>query len=188
MAPLQKEKEEKIITRKNFVPVPQMNNGGLMKQTLRSWSINSIKQWTVRLFMLAAASFVLLDINIHAATEAPPAYMGSTSCRTCHEKFYKLWSTSHHGLAMQPYTESFAKANLTPQSDPIVIDKISYRAVTNQGSGYVIESGPLSGLPPVKITPTSDCSSTFLEKRPTKRFSLSSVSVSSVCTSISPYP
>ncbi|MCK5011784.1 MAG: hypothetical protein KAS98_14915, partial [Deltaproteobacteria bacterium] len=29
---------------------------------------------------------------------------GSTSCRSCHEKFYQLWSTSYHGLAMQPYT------------------------------------------------------------------------------------
>ncbi len=29
-------------------------------------------------------------------------YVGSKSCRECHERFYKLWSTSYHGLAMQP--------------------------------------------------------------------------------------
>ncbi len=40
-------------------------------------------------------------------------FAGSTSCRECHEKFYQLWSTSFHGLAMQPYTAEFARAKLT---------------------------------------------------------------------------
>ena len=31
-------------------------------------------------------------------------YSGTQSCRECHEKFYKLWAPSHHGLAMQPFT------------------------------------------------------------------------------------
>ncbi|MGZ6219990.1 MAG: hypothetical protein ACXWMV_08330, partial [Syntrophales bacterium] len=35
-------------------------------------------------------------------------FVGSASCRQCHEKFYQLWSTSRHGLAMQPYTADFA--------------------------------------------------------------------------------
>jgi very-short-patch-repair endonuclease len=35
-------------------------------------------------------------------------YAGSASCMDCHERFYKLWSTSRHGLAMQPYTADFA--------------------------------------------------------------------------------
>lgn len=29
-------------------------------------------------------------------------YVGSRSCRECHERFYDLWSPSHHGKAMQP--------------------------------------------------------------------------------------
>lgn len=28
--------------------------------------------------------------------------------------FYTLWSQSHHGLAMQPYTSEFVRANLRP--------------------------------------------------------------------------
>ena len=53
---------------------------------------------------------------------------GSTSCRSCHEKFYQLWSTSYHGLAMQPYTAEFATLKLTPQKDDVVIGEVSYRA------------------------------------------------------------
>jgi tetratricopeptide (TPR) repeat protein len=41
-----------------------------------------------------------------AGPESPLA--GSTSCRPCHEKFYRLWSTSRHGLAMQPFTATLA--------------------------------------------------------------------------------
>ena len=48
------------------------------------------------------------------AAGQPASYVGSSSCRECHEKFYKLWSTSFHGLAMQPYTAALAQAQLTP--------------------------------------------------------------------------
>ena len=34
-------------------------------------------------------------------------YAGSKSCIGCHGKFYQLWATSRHGLAMQPYTACF---------------------------------------------------------------------------------
>jgi tetratricopeptide (TPR) repeat protein/nitrate/TMAO reductase-like tetraheme cytochrome c subunit len=68
-------------------------------------------------------------------------YVGASECRSCHEKFYQLWATSYHGLAMQPYTESFAEANLKPQLEEIVIGKNRYRAVTDEGPGFVIESG-----------------------------------------------
>ena len=69
-------------------------------------------------------------------------YLGSSQCRSCHEKFYQLWAPSHHGLAMQPYTESFAEANLKPQLEEIVIGKARYRAVTDEGPGFVVESIP----------------------------------------------
>lgn len=69
-------------------------------------------------------------------------YLGSSQCRSCHEKFYQLWAPSHHGLAMQPYTKSFAEANLKPQLEAIVIGKTRYRAVTDEDSGFVVESEP----------------------------------------------
>jgi len=42
--------------------------------------------------------------QVDGAEKVSPAksmgYAGSASCRECHEKFYQLWSTSRHGLAM----------------------------------------------------------------------------------------
>jgi len=69
------------------------------------------------------------------------AFAGSKSCRDCHADFYKLWSTSNHGLAMQPYTAVFAKANLTPQQNDVTIGKRKYRAEIGDGAGWVRETG-----------------------------------------------
>jgi tetratricopeptide (TPR) repeat protein len=74
-----------------------------------------------------------------AEESRPTPYAGSTSCRECHERFYQLWSTSMHGLAMQPYTPEFAKARLTPQRDAIEIYKLRYRADIDKG--VVTEAG-----------------------------------------------
>jgi hypothetical protein len=83
--------------------------------------------------------------SIWAAVSSPvsptsPVYAGSSSCRECHEKFYKLWSTSIHGLAMQPYTPEFAGAKLTLQPNDVVIGKFKYR--TDVDNGVVLETGP----------------------------------------------
>jgi len=63
------------------------------------------------------------------------------SCRECHEKFYQLWSTSFHGLAMQPYTVQFARDKLTSQKEEIVIGKFRYRVDISEGAGWVKEKG-----------------------------------------------
>jgi tetratricopeptide (TPR) repeat protein len=78
--------------------------------------------------------------SVHPAALQSASYAGSLSCRECHEKFYQLWSTSKHGLAMQPYTPDFAKAQLTPQQKDVVIKKYKYRADIKEG--VVIEAGP----------------------------------------------
>ena len=77
---------------------------------------------------------------VHPAALQSASYAGSLSCRECHEKFYQLWSTSKHGLAMQPYTPDFAKGRLTPQQKDVVIKTYKYRADIKEG--VVIETGP----------------------------------------------
>ncbi|MFZ5867227.1 MAG: multiheme c-type cytochrome, partial [Thermodesulfobacteriota bacterium] len=79
---------------------------------------------------------------VSAPVAAPDGYTGSVSCRKCHEKFYQLWSTSHHGLAMQPYTAEFARKALTPQSGEITVAGHRYMADIREGAGCVIEQGP----------------------------------------------
>jgi len=80
-------------------------------------------------------------------TTAPAAAMpgpiaGSASCRDCHERFYELWATSYHGLAMQPYTPVFAATNLKPQKGAIAIGRHRYRAEIEPDRGWVLEEGP----------------------------------------------
>jgi len=82
---------------------------------------------------------LFFSAQAQAEEKQPAAYVGSSSCRECHEKFYQLWSTSMHGLAMQPYTTVFAKEKLTPHESDIVIGKEKYRADVEEG--VVIETG-----------------------------------------------
>ncbi len=97
--------------------------------------------------ILATAWFIAgTDLSWSASNAVPPAppvsaessaYAGSMSCRDCHQKFYSLWSTSFHGLAMQPYTADLARTRLTPQSKEIVAGK--YRFSADIAAGTVIE-------------------------------------------------
>ena len=79
-----------------------------------------------------------------SASPKSRGFAGSVSCRECHEKFYQLWSTSRHGLAMQPYTAEFAKTNLTTQTKDVKIGKFSCLADISGETGRVREDGPLS--------------------------------------------
>jgi tetratricopeptide (TPR) repeat protein len=103
---------------------------------------------TVMIACLAAAVFPLspLIVSMLAIEEGDSpktgGFAGSASCRECHEKFYQLWSTSRHGLAMQPYTAEFAKINLTHQSKDVKIGKFFYRADIAGKTGRVLEKGP----------------------------------------------
>jgi Tfp pilus assembly protein PilF len=95
-------------------------------------------------FLLLALLLSLCPANASPSSNAPlPAgtnsYAGSASCRECHERFYKLWSSSFHGLAMQPYTPKLAKEKLSPQQHPLTIDGLRYLADIK--AGVVVEKG-----------------------------------------------
>jgi tetratricopeptide (TPR) repeat protein len=67
-------------------------------------------------------------------------YAGSSSCRECHEKFYKLWQPSHHGKALQPWSAELA--GLIPaQAEPIEVEGKSYQAHITPERGWVSEDG-----------------------------------------------
>jgi Flp pilus assembly protein TadD len=86
------------------------------------------------LFFLTAAPVM--------AAEPPDGYAGSVSCRDCHARFYELWSTSRHGLAMQVYTDSFATRELTSQVAPVTAGDRRYTADIGPGKGVIREQGP----------------------------------------------
>ncbi len=103
----------------------------------------------VAVLCLTVATWVIIDLGVSPAVGADKnvspkstGYAGSMSCRECHERFYHLWSTSRHGLAMQPYTSDFAKKNLTPQAEEVKIGKSSYRADIAGETGWILEKAP----------------------------------------------
>lgn len=74
------------------------------------------------------------------AISKPKDYSGSASCRECHPRFYELWSTSFHGLAMQPWSAELGRTKLTPQTVEVVAGKQSFLA--DIARGVVRERGP----------------------------------------------
>jgi len=90
--------------------------------------------------LLLTAVILFVPFASPAATDTPlpDGYAGSLSCRACHERFYQLWSTSMHGLALQPYTSLFAANHLTVQENTIIVEQAEYRA--DIGKGVVVET------------------------------------------------
>lgn len=83
----------------------------------------------LRRFNLALpAGLVWVGLSLPLAAAPTNQWAGSRSCRDCHPKFYELWSTSFHGLAMQPYTADLAKTKLTPQKTEITAAKYHFLA------------------------------------------------------------
>lgn len=91
------------------------------------------------------AAFGLISLTGSQTVSSAPkdsveSIAGSSSCRQCHENFYTLWSSSFHGLAMQPYSDAFAQQSLQPQKTRIAIGNSSYQAFVGKGQGWVTET------------------------------------------------
>lgn len=68
-------------------------------------------------------------LNKNQKTTETEEFSGSESCRECHERFYKLWSPSHHGLAMQPITSDFIADKVHTNQDEIFMEEAYYKAI-----------------------------------------------------------
>lgn len=96
----------------------------------------------VAALIAAGGVVVFLLLRDRAPETAPAGFVGSATCRGCHENFYRLWAPSHHGLAMQPYSAQFARRELTPPSEETAIGLFRYRAEVAGEEGRVVEVGP----------------------------------------------
>lgn len=95
-----------------------------------------------KLGLIIAGVLIVVGFGLLSCSKEKSPYTGSVSCRSCHEKFYQLWSTSFHGLAMQPYTPELAQKDLSSQAKPISIGKAGYQAEIEGKVGYVREKSP----------------------------------------------
>ena len=75
------------------------------------------------------------------ADEGEALWAGSGSCRQCHQEFDQLWSTSFHGLAMQPFTHELAQAKLGPCPADIKVGSAHYRVELTANAAVVRERG-----------------------------------------------
>ncbi len=75
------------------------------------------------LFLLATVSCIQKKNN-QAQVDS---FSGSGSCMQCHERFYELWSGSHHGKAMQPVNAVFFNEEQVPSSGDFSIEGKIYR-------------------------------------------------------------
>lgn len=66
-------------------------------------------------------------------------YVGSGSCIECHAKFYELWSTSHHGKAMQPLNAEFIKSQKLPGSEDFSLEGKIYKIAFGDSTMTMIE-------------------------------------------------
>lgn len=67
-------------------------------------------------------------------------YSGSSSCIECHERFYNLWSTSHHGLAMRPITAKFIQDQVSLGQSDVAMEGANYKAVQKDTSLFILET------------------------------------------------
>jgi tetratricopeptide (TPR) repeat protein len=92
---------------------------------------------------VAAIGAAGLSFRSRRASEKAPGdgYVGSRSCRGCHEHFYQLWATSHHGLAMQPYSADLARHAAFADSPEVQIGDSAYKAELSASGGWIVERG-----------------------------------------------
>ena len=91
--------------------------------------------------------------RVSGATVSANEYVGSATCASCHKKFYDLWSTSFHGLAMQRYTPELARAQGFPSGVSIRIGDITYKTdLTDQGGSILEHSASGDHSYPIEFT------------------------------------
>lgn len=87
--------------------------------------------------------FVFSSCTRKSSTPTPGSlseeYSGSVNCRECHERFYKLWAPSHHGLAMQPITADFIQNKIRCDQDEIFMEHAYYRVIKKDTTLYLRE-------------------------------------------------
>ena len=92
-------------------------------------------------------TFALLFVLLFAGTTSAidftdqGEYIGSSDCMACHERFYELWSTSHHGKAMQAFSGAFART-LVPMEEPIQVGDVKFIVDLNASGGVMREIRP----------------------------------------------
>jgi len=107
----------------------------------------------VAIIAVAIGAYLLQRSRQSLATVSANDYVGSATCASCHKKFYDLWSSSFHGLAMQRYTPELAHTAGFPNNAAVRIGAILYKTdLTDQGGSIVEQSASGEHRYPMEFT------------------------------------
>lgn len=87
--------------------------------------------------------FIIMSFSCtrkQSATNVENEYVGSGSCIECHQKFYDLWSPSHHGKAMQPINAEFIKNEKIIDSEDFSLEGKIYKVTIGDSTITMIEN------------------------------------------------
>ncbi|NWG14556.1 MAG: tetratricopeptide repeat protein [Acidobacteria bacterium] len=96
----------------------------------------------VILLGLVSAAGVWWAWRSGSRAEITAGFAGSGSCRECHERFYELWATSHHGTAMQPFSPSLGRILREAPPGEIEVGPFRYRPHISDSGASIVAHGP----------------------------------------------
>lgn len=96
---------------------------------MQNWIIGMVSAFTL---------FSCTQRGGNASTEGE--FSGSKSCMECHEKFYQLWSPSHHGKAMEPINTGYIQSKHLFASSDFALEGKSYRIELGDSTMTMIET------------------------------------------------
>ena len=89
--------------------------------------------------LVIALIYLLSGCSDKKSVIAEDVYSGSESCKECHERFYSLWSPSHHGKAMQPINRTFLKNDSIPESPEFELEGKFYQILLKDSLMAMVE-------------------------------------------------
>jgi tetratricopeptide (TPR) repeat protein len=92
-------------------------------------------------------SIIALLVMTSCGKKEEAVYMGSRSCKACHQRFYDLWETSYHGRAMMDFSTAFADEHLTTCDDFIPSGQDAYQYKLKGRKGILIERSSGTSFP-----------------------------------------
>lgn len=91
-------------------------------------------------FMIAALWLLFSCVQKNNQQSVVDDFSGSGSCIQCHEKFYELWSASHHGKAMQPVNTAFFETEKISSSETFSLEGKTYQILRNDSTLIMTET------------------------------------------------
>ena len=97
-----------------------------------------MRKW-VFFFPVPVVIILIALLSNCKADKSSEMYAGSASCIECHERFYKLWAPSHHGLAMQGVDSTFIVDELNFDQASAEIQGYTFTALVRNDSLVMVE-------------------------------------------------